>query len=42
MTTGVRATGLESFIVNTFSFLGAEISFDAFQMLGMEELERIG
>ena len=38
ITIGVRATGLKSFIVNTFSFLGTGISFDVFQMLGMVEL----
>ena len=40
MTIGVRATGLKSFIVITFSFLGTGIIFEVFQMLGMEEVDK--
>ena len=40
VTIGVKATGLKSFIVITFSFLGTGIIFEVFQMLGMEEVDK--
>ena len=40
MTIGVRAIGLNSFIVVTFSFLGTGIIYEVFQMWGMEEVDK--
>ena len=39
MTISVKTTGLKSFIVVTFSFLGTVIIFEVFEMLGMEEVD---
>ena len=36
----VGATGLESFIVVTLSFLGTRIIFEVFQMLGIKEIDK--
>ena len=38
MIIGVRATGLKSFIVVTFSFLGTGVIFEVFQMVRIEEV----
>ena len=40
MTMYVRATGLKSFSVVTFSFLGTGFIFEAFQMFGIEEVDK--
>ena len=40
MTIGVRASGLKSFIVVRFSFLGTGIFLEVFQMLGIKEVDK--
>ena len=40
MTTGVRDTGLMSFIVVTFSCFGTGIILKVFEMLGIEDVDK--